>query len=204
MKRFSMLAVVISTALAFVACGPSPRERFDVAITEGRLTDAQKLLAEIDSDDGFYRCCETLIEEYLDINNLDKAIYVFEKISSHCSMYDMQYTYSYSTAEYTQRVSKMLYKRLIAADRFDEAWAYHPLEYNSEDYPGNAPNYFSYMVDVITQLCSNNRKAEAERFIATHIHWFAKNVDNHEWGKDYPQYCKSIMHRQLLDVLNSF
>ena len=203
MKRFLVLAV-ISTALTFVACGPSPREQFDVAVAEGRLSDAQKVLVEIDRGDGFYRCCETLIEEYLDINNLDKAIYVFEKISSHCSMYQMGFESLYSTSKYTKLNSQKIYKKLIAADRFDDAWAYHPLSYDGEDYPGNAPDYFAYMVDVITHLCTNNRKAEAQRFVTTHIHWFTKNVDNHEWGKDYPQYCKSIMHSQLLDILNSF
>lgn len=204
MKRFLVWLAVISTALTFVACGPSPREQFDAAIAEGRLSDAQKLLHEIDNDNGRYFCSTTLIDEYLAIGDIDKAIYVFDRVSSRCSVYQMQFENLYSTSQYTKQNSQKIYKKLIAADRFDEAWAYHPLSYDSEDYPGNAPDYFAYMVDVITHLCTNNRKAEAHRFVTTHIHWFTKNVDNHEWGKDYPQYYKSIMHGQLLDVLNSF
>ncbi len=204
MKRILVWLAVISTTLTFVACGPSPREQFDVAIAEGRLSDAQKLLPEIDRDNGRYFCCTTLIDEYLAIGDIDKAIYVFDRVSAHCSMYQMGFESLYSTSKYTKLNSQKIYKKLIAADRFDEAWAYHPLSYDSENYPGNAPEYFAYMIDVITYLCTNNRKAEAQRFVTTHIHWFTKNVDNHEWGKDYPQYFKTIMHGQLLEVLNSF
>ena len=203
MKRFLVWLAVISTALAFVACGPSPREQFDVAVAEGRLSDALKILPEINRDNGRYFCCTTLIDEYLAIGEIDKAIYVFDRVSSHCSMYQMGFESLYSTSKYTKLNSQKIYKKLISADRFDEAWAYHPLSYDSENYPGNAPEYFGYMADVITHLCTHNRKAEAQMFLNTHIHWFTKNVDNHQWGKDYPQYRKSIMHEQLLDVLNS-
>jgi len=204
MKSFILVVAVAFAALTFVACGPSPREQFDVAVAEGRLSDALELLNEIDRKHGRYFCCTTLIDEYLAIGDIDKAIYVFDRVSSHCSVYQMQYENLYSTSKYTKQNSQKIYKKLIAADRFDDAWAYHPLSYDGEDYPGNAPDYFAFMVDVITHLCINNRKAEAQRFITTHIHWFTKNVDNHQWGKDYPQYYKSIMHGQLLDVLNSF
>lgn len=204
MKRFLIWLAVISTALTFVACGPSPREQFDVAVANGELSNALKILPDIEQKDGFYLCCTTLIDEYLAIGNIDKAIYVFDKVSSHCSMYEMQYESLHSTARYTNKNSKKIYKKLIAADRFEDAWAYHPLSYDSENYPGNAPEYFGYIADVITHLCVNNRKAEAQMFLNTHIHWFTKNVDNHQWGKDYPQYSKNIMHGQLLEVLNSF
>lgn len=204
MKRFLVLAVIISTALTLVACGPSPREQFDAAVAEGRLSDAQKELVKMKGGVGFYDCCDILIDEYLAIGNLNKAKFVFDKISPHCSMYEMQWEHIYSTAKYTKQNAQKLYKHLIAADRFDEAWAYHPLGYGDEGYPGNAPDYFAFMVDVISHLCANNRKAEAQTFITTHVNWFTKNVDNHQWGKDYPQYYKSIMHGQLLDVLNDF
>lgn len=204
MKRFILVVAVAFAALTFVACGPSPREQFDAAVSEGRLSDALKVLPEINKDNDRYFCCTTLIDEYLAIDDIDKAIYVFDRVSSRCSVYQMQYENLYSTSKYTKLNSQKIYKKLIAADRFDDAWTYHPLSYDREDYPGNAPDYFAFMVDVITHLCINNRKAEAQTFITTHIHWFTKNVDNHQWGKYHPQYYKSIMHGQLLDVLNSF
>ena len=122
MKRFLVFAV-ISTALTFVACGPSPREQFDVAVANGELSNALKILPEIERKDGFYFCCTSLIDEYLAIGNIDKAIYVFDRISSHCSMYQMGFESLYSTSKYTKLNSQKIYKKLIAADRFDEAWA---------------------------------------------------------------------------------
>ena len=205
MKRMLMLVAVLVAAFSLVACGDSSsREPFDKAIAEGRLSDAQVELVKLKGCSGFYNCCDILIDEYLAIGNLNKAKFVFDKISPHCSMYDIKFPNSCSTARYTERNAKKIYKQLIAADRFEEAWAYHPLSYDSENYPGNAPDYYAYMVDVVTHLCTNGRHDEAYSFINSHIHWFSKNVDNHKWGEDYSQYNKSAMHEQILDVFNSF
>lgn len=210
MKRFIKLVMFLAISVVLTACGgsqktkaPDEREQFNQAIKEGRLSDAETLLVNGKISVGFYDCCTMLIDEYLDIEDLDKAIYVFDKISSkRCSMYDMQW--NSSTSEYSKKNSKKIYKQLINEDRFDDAWEYHSLRYGTQDYPGNAPDYFSYMTDVIVHLCSNNRKAEAQRFVTTHIHWFTKNVDQHEWGKDYPQYKRSLMQIELQSVIDSF
>lgn len=199
-----MLAAVLVAAFSLVACGDSSsREPFDKAIAEGRLSDAQVELVKLKGGSGFNSRCEILIDEYLAIGNLNKAIFVFDKISSRCSMYNIKFEHSYSTAKFTERNAKKIYKHLIAADRFDEAWAYHPLDYGDENYPGNAPEYYAYMVDVVTHLCTNGRHDEAYSFINSHIHWFSKNVDNHKWGEDYSQYNKRAMHEQILDVFNT-
>lgn len=201
MNSFLSKVAVVAAAFVLISCGPSPREQFDAAMAEGRLTDAQNVLPQIDKDDGFYICCETLIEEYLAVDNIDKAIYVFDKISIHYSMNDPKYRYE--TSEFSERMSKLLYTKLIEADRFDDAWAYHPLSYDGEDYPGNAPDYFSYMSDVIIHLCATGRSSQATQFIKQKGFWFLKNVDNHEWGKDYPNYRYDIMRSELNKVYNS-
>ena len=110
MKRFLILAVIISTALTLVACGPSPREQFDVAVAEGRLSDALKILPEINRDNGRYFCCTTLIDEYLAIGDIDKAIYVFDRISSHCSVYQMQYENLFHIEIYEAELAENLQK----------------------------------------------------------------------------------------------
>ena len=210
MKRFIKLVMILAVSVILSGCGkiqktkaPDEREQFNQAIREGRLSDAESLLKGGKISVGFYDCCTDLIDEYLDIEYLDKAIYVFDKISSsRCSMYGMQW--NSSTSEYTKKNSKKIYKQLINEYRFEEAWEYHPLSYETQNYPGNAPDYFSYMTDVIVHLCSNNRKSEAQRFVTTHIHWFTKNVDQHEWGKDYPQYKRSLMQRELQTIIDSF
>ena len=201
MNKLGLILYAVAFCL-LTACGASSSEKCEAALDAGNLKEAEQYLKEIEDRDACRYYGGLLIDEYLAIGNLDRAIFVFDNITGHCSMYDMQW--HNANATYTRVYAKKIYNTLLKENRYDEAWNYHGRSYDSEDYPGNAPDYFAYMVDVITHLCTNNRKAEAHRFVTTHIHWFTKNVDNHEWGKDYPQYYKSIMHGQLLDVLNSF
>jgi hypothetical protein len=146
-----------------------------------------------------------LIEEYLSIDELDKAIHVYERITPyHCSRYEMQWDNLYGLDGYEVAVTAKFRKALIKADRFEEAWEYYPLEYETETYAGNASSYFRYMSDVIVHLCSNDRKPEAQLFLNRHVNWFRTNVDNGEWGKDYPQYSYASMKSELQDIINTY
>ena len=104
---------------------------------------------------------------------------------------------------YTQKYSKKIYNALFKESRYDEAWNYHARSYDSEDYPGNAPDYFAYMSDVVIAMCSSGQSAQAQQFIKQKSVWFLKNVDNHEWGKDYPNYRYDIMRSELNKVYNN-
>lgn len=203
MNKFLRIIYAFAILLTIQACGGSSHQKaFDTALREGRLTDAEISLNKLKGKDAFYSNCSRLIDEYLTIDNVDKAIFVFDEISPRCSMYEMKL--NRSTSDYTRRNAKLIYQRLIALSRYDEAWSYHPLSYQTESYPGNAPDYFAFMVDVVTYLCDNGRGDEAMTFINSHIHWFTKNVDNGEWGKKYPEYQAEIMRSELLNVINSF
>lgn len=211
MKRFIKLVMILAVSVVLSGCGeiinktPSSIEQFNQAIKEGRLSDAETILSDgkIKVEDGFYNYCTILIDEYLDIDNLDKAIYVFDRISSnHCDMYEMQYSHRCSTSSYTEKNSQKIYKQLIKNERFDEAWNYHPLSYDGQDYPGNGGDYYEYMTDVIVHLCAANRKAEAQQFIKTHIHWFTRNV--RETSSYYESYSKNVMQRKLQEIIDSF
>ncbi|MBR8713336.1 hypothetical protein [Porphyromonas levii] len=203
MNGFLRIVYIIAILLAIQACGgSSAQEAFDVALREGRLADAELSINKLKDKDGFYSSCSRLIDEYLAIDNVDRAIFVFDEISPHCSMYEVKL--NRSTSDYTCRNAKKIYQQLIVLGRYDEAWSYHPLSYKTESYPGNAPDYFAFMVDVVTYLCDNGRLDEALSFINSHIHWFTKNVDNSEWGKNYPEYQVDIMRSELLNVINSF
>ncbi len=203
MKGFLGLVYTFAILLAIQACGGSSSQMaFDTALREGRMRDAESLLDKLKSKDAFYSSCSKLIDEYLAMGKVEKAIFVFDEISPHCSMYEMQY--NRSTAEYTRRNAQAIYQQLIVLGRYDDAWSYHPLSYERESYPGNAPDYFAFMVDVVTFLCTNGRKDEAVPFINSHIHWFTKNVDHSAWRKDYSEYQAEIMRLDLLNVVNSF
>ncbi len=108
----------------------------------------------------------------------------------------------FRNGEYERYVTAKLYKALIEADRFEDAWQYHPLEYEDRNYPGNGGCYYGYMTDVIAYLCQHNRQSEAQRFFDKNIIWFKKNVDNSKWGNEYQQYSYSNMRSQLQAQVN--
>ena len=201
-----MKKIVLSVLLVliFISC-TSQAEKFEAALYAGNLTEAETIHKDIEADYGRHVYAQMLIEEYLSIDELDKAIHVYERITPyHCSRYEMQWDNLYGLDGYEVAVTAKFRKALNKADRFEEAWEYYPLEYETETYAGNASSYFRYMSDVIVHLCSNDRKPEAQLFLNRHVNWFRTNVDNGEWGKDYPQYSYASMKSELQDIINTY
>lgn len=192
----SLLLIIIFCQL--VGCGLTPSEKCNVALTAGNLSEAEAHLKEIRDADVLRYYGGLLIDEYLSIDKLDRAIYVFDNITGHKTMSEMQF------GEYSQIYSAKIYKALIKADRYDDAWNYHALSYCTENYPGNAPDYFSYMTDCMIHMCNSGKTSQAFEFMKQKRIWFLNNVDNHEWGKDYPNYCYDIMSAKLNKVLNEY
>lgn len=199
-----MKLVLSIMALCFlVACTPIASKKCQSALDAGNLTEAEKYLKEIKGSSECLYYGGMLIDEYLSIGNLDRAIHVFERITGHCSMYNMQYKGLYNNAAYTEKYSRKIYDALIKEGRYDEAWNYHARSYDSEDYPGNAPDYFAYMADCVIAMCNSGNSMQASQFIKQKSVWFLKNVDNSRWGDDYPNYRYSIMYSELNKVFNS-
>ena len=196
------LVLPIMALCVLVACTPIASKKCQLALDAGNLTEAEKYLKEIDDAVGCRHYGGMLIDEYLAIGNLDRAIYVFERITGHCSMYNMQYKGLYNNAAYTEKYSRKIYDALIKDGRYDEAWNYHARNYENEDYAGNAPNYFSYMSDVIVAMCSSGQQAQAQQFIKQKSVWFIKNVDNSYSVDSYLDYRYDIMRSQLFKVFN--
>lgn len=181
----------------------STHEEVIEAIDEGNLSKAKKLLPDAKKSE-LYRCAQLLIEEYIAIDDVKNAVYVFERITpNHCSTYEMQWNH-YATADYTKAVTTMLYNALIKHGEYEQAWKYHKLEYEDVDYPGNAANYYSYMVDVLEALCKKGQVREAQEFLNEHISWFRKNVDDAKYGEDYQEYSYERMKSKLRLVINEF
>ena len=201
MRSVRLLFCSLCVACA-VAC-VSTTERIEEALYVGNLKEAEMLLKRIDGSDKCRNYGGMLIDEYLEIGELNRAINVFDRITGHCSMYEMQYESLYPAAEYTRAYSVKIYDALIKEGRYDEAWNYHARSYDTVDYPGNAPDYFAYMVDCITHMCSTGDRALATQFMKQKAGWFLKNVDNHRWGNDYQQFRYDIMCGELNKVLNN-
>lgn len=181
----------------------SLNEKFEEALNTGNLTEAELHLKKMNDDKDSRHYGGLLIEEYISIDNLDRAIYVFEHITGHCSMSDTQFTALYKNAEYTKKYAKIIYYALLKNGRYDEAWEYHTRSYEDTDYPGNAPDYFSYMSDVIIEMLQKGKHAEAQQFINQKSIWFLKNVNNHQYGDTYPNYRYENMCEELNHVFNT-
>ena len=202
MNKVLKLALCLVIACVSTACSLSSTEKCEAALVAGNLKEAEMHLRKIDDGSKCRYYGGLLIEEYLAIDNLDRAIYVFDNITGHCSMYNMQWSYQ-TGARYAQTYSKKIYNALLKAGRYDEAWNYHAISYETEDYPGNAPDYFAYMSDCIMHMCSTGNSSQASQFIKQKSVWFLKNVDNHKWGEDYPEYRYETMRSELNKVYNS-
>lgn len=174
----------------------STHEEVIEAIDEGHLSKAKELLPGAKGRE-LYRCAQLLIEEYIAIDDVKNAVYVFERITpNHCSTYEMQWDH-YATADYTKAVTTMLYNALIKQGEYEQAWKYHKLEYEDVDYPGNASCYYSYITDVLETLCKNKQIREAQGFLDDHISWFRRNVDNAKYGESYQEYSYRRMKEKL-------
>lgn len=196
------LVLPIMALCVLVACTPIASKKCQSALDAGNLKEAELYLKEIKDAEERRHYGGMLIDEYLAIGNLDRAIYVFERITGHCSMYNMKYKGLYDNAAYTEKYSRKIYDALIKEGRYDEAWNYHARNYDREDYAGNAPDYFSYMSDVIVAMCNSGQQAQAQQFIKQKSVWFIKNVDNSYSVDDYLDYRYDIMRSQLFKVLN--
>ena len=201
MSLFSSILYIIMSSLT-VACSMSSSAKCQSALDAGNLKEAELFLKEIKDSRECRHYGGLLIDEYLAIGNLDRAIYVFERITGHCSMYNMKYKGLYDSAAYTEKYSRKIYDALIKDGRYDEAWNYHARNYENEDYAGNAPDYFSYMSDVIVAMCNSGQQTQALQFIKQKSVWFIKNVDNSYSVDDYLDYRYDIMRSQLFKVLN--
>ena len=199
------LYVFAIAIIIFSACNAgSLNEQFEEALKTGNLTEAELHLKKMNDDKDSRHYGGLLIEEYISIDNLDRAIYVFEHITGHCSMSDTQFTALYKNAEYTKKYAKIIYYALLKNGRYDEAWEYHTRSYKDTDYPGNAPDYFSYMSDVIIEMLQKGKHAEAQQFINQKSIWFLKNVNNHKYGDTYPNYYRyENMCEELKHVFNT-
>ena len=202
MKNYLCKLILLLSIFLMVGCGYLATRNVENALNNGNLKEAEAFLKEIKGSSECLYYGGMLIDEYLAIGNLDRAIYVFERITGHCSMYNMQYKGLYNNAVYIEKYSRKIYDALIKEGRYDEAWNYHARSYDSEDYPGNAPDYFSYMSDVIVAMCNSGQQAQAQQFIKQKSVWFIKNVDNSYNVDSYLDYRYDIMRSQLFKVLN--
>lgn len=176
-------------------------EAFQQILSEGDLDEAKSKLSKFNS----YSNAQSLVEAYIAKDDVENAIYVFEKIGpAHCNRYEMKFD-MYCHGDYEKTCMKLIYEKLIELNQFDKAWEYHPLDYEGDTYVGNASCFYQYMTDVIIHLCQKGEKAEAKNFVNKNVLWFQKYVDNGKHNEDHiKDFSHAVVKRKLLGIINEY
>ena len=150
-----------------------------------------------------YSNAQSLIEAYIANDDVENAIYVYEKIGpEHYNRYEIKW---HNHGDYEKICMKLIYEKLIDHKQFDKAWEYHPLEYETDTYVGNASCYYQYMTDVIISLCQKGEKTEAKSFVNEKSLWFQKYVDNGRYNEDYMKdFSYAVAKRKLQGIINEY
>lgn len=216
MKRYIIIGVIaISVIVGLVeACVDgisniyesitSTHEEVMEAIDKGNLSEAKKLLPDVMEEER-YRCALLLMEEYIAVENVDDAVYVFERITpEHCSMYEMKFESLYRTGKYTKEAAAMLYTALIKKGKYEKAWKYHELEYEDSNYAGNSPCYYNFLLDVLDHLCEQGNIKVTEEFLNEHVVWFRQNVDRSSHAEKFQEYSYRNVKAKLQMALGEY
>ena len=85
-KLFYLFAGIISS-LTLVSCGVN----FDQLLAEGKYKEAEERIIKMKGMER-YNCAEVLINEYIELEEYDRAVYVYEKCTpEHCDNDSMRF-----------------------------------------------------------------------------------------------------------------
>lgn len=185
MKTIFNLWVLIAITFMASSCAAN----FDSLVAEGKYKEAEECIKKMKGVEK-YDCAEILINEYIELEEYDKALDVHKNICSNKS------------------IQKLLRQMCIEIGEYDQAWTLSDKEYTSSyllDSGANAESYFRFMTDVILYLCSINDKAEANKFINHYSYWFYTRVDSSEYhSKEEPMFLYEVAKSKLQKIVNTY
>lgn len=161
--------------VCLAACGGNSVHKFREAMAVGSLSEAQELLTKIEDKADCKSCALQLIQAYIEVDAPEKAIHVYEHITSwHKDRYNMKWR----NGNYEREVCKLLRSYLVKNGEYEKAQNYYPLEYEDENYIGNAQSRYLYVSDVVAAICAKGKQDEARKFVEYQLRWFVANVDS--------------------------
>lgn len=197
-RNFCLLLI-----LGLVSC---TQTSFNGKIESGNYKEAENLV-KLMKGNKKYDCAETLIREYLDIEEYDKAVYVYERITpEHCSNNDMRFPNLYChgvSGQYELVVTALFRKVFTEIGDYDKVWQYSIWETDS-DSGYNAPAYYKFMSEVIFHLLSTGNKAEAYKFLNHYVFWFDVRVDNTSYSDDCPEFHCDVVRSKLQALIDRY
>jgi hypothetical protein len=161
MKKLFYLFAGVIASLTLVSCGAN----FDQLLAEGKYKEAEESIKKMKGMER-YNCAEALINEYIELEEYDRAVYVYEKCTpEHCDNDSMRFPNLYCHgANYELTVTALFRKVFMRTGDYDKVWQYSVWE-SDGDSGYDAEAYYQFMSDVILYLCSTGNKAEANRFL---------------------------------------
>ena len=201
-NSFKILSLLMM--LMAVSCS---QDSFTSKIESGNYKEAEKLVRRMKGDEK-YECAEMLIREYLDIEEFDKAIYVYEKITpEHCNNSNMRWPSLYghgASGQYEIVVTALFRKVFTEIGDYDKVWQYSVWATN-DDSGYNAPAYYKFMSEVILYLLSTGDKAEASRFLNHYVFWFDTYIDNNSYySTEKPGFHCDVVKSKLQRIINTY
>ena len=195
-----MCAGVIAS-LTLVSCGAN----FDQLLADGKYREAEECIKKMKGMER-YNCAEALINEYIELEEYDRAVYVYEKCTpEHCGNDNMRFPalYCHGT-DYELTVTALFRKVFMETGDYDKVWQYSVWD-SDGDTGYNAEAYYQFMSDVIRYLCSKGNKAEANRFLNHYVFWFDSKIDNDpDYSNEMPQFMCDVVRGKLQRIINTY
>lgn len=201
-KLFFMCAAFIA-ALTLASCSAN----FDKLLEEGKYKEAEECIKKMKGLDK-YDYAESLIYEYIELEEYDRAVYVYEKCTpEHCENDNMRFPNLYchgAGQNYELNVTAAFRKVFMETGDYDKVWQYSVWE-SDGDSGYDADAYYKFMSDVILYLCSEGNKAEANKFLNHYVYWFDTMIDNNSYySKEKPQFLYDVVREKLQRIINTY
>ena len=201
MRRLLNWCAGVIASLILVSCGAN----FDQLLAEGKYKEAEKCIKKMKGMER-YNCAEALINEYIELEEYDRAIYVYEKCTpEHCDNDCMRFPSLYCHgANYELTVTALFRKVFMEVGDYDKVWQYSVWD-SDGDSGYDAEAYYQFMSDVILYLCSTGNKAEASRFLNHYVYWFDTKIDNDSYySTEKPQFMCDVVRGKLQRIINTY
>ena len=201
MRKLFYLCAGVIALMILVACSAN----FDQLLAEGKYKEAEECIKKMKGIER-YNCAEALMNEYIQLEDYERAVYVYEKCTpEHCSNNNMRYPYIYCHgADYELTVTALFRKIFIETGDYDKVWKYSV--WDSDGNSGyDADAYYKFMSEVILYLCSTGNKAEANRFLNHYVYWFDTMIDNNSYySTEKPQFMCDVVRGKLQRIINTY
>ena len=109
-------------------------------------------------------------------------------------MDEIQWSYNGKAAiHYTETTAELIRNGLYSIGKFESAWKYYPLRYETPTYAGNAQSRYGFMVEAIYYILKHDGAEAAEKFVKEGSAWFRAYVSEEDGELDYKTVVKKLM-----------